>query len=269
MLVFHSHVEQNFLAVFIKVTRKKRRFIRGQSGFVLADDVDKREVERSFARFQISQMTMEDYFDIHLIICRPVSKASYVKSGTSMFLTNVKKVTRRPIFMGLSRSSRNTHNNQLLQLISLSQVKSASPIEMSSSILAQLYGLPVQFKDLTDLYSSAPVNFNFYKLDGKEAIQSNELPGSRMGNFRQIKVGVRNKIIHWLPSSYPIVKKIYCDKPKCSMWFKDGANLKRHQLTCTDKSKVVAKQVIINLFLFRQFRTLFAVKSILVAISKF
>ena len=246
MLVFHKHVEQNFLAVFIKVTRKKRRLIRGQSGFVLADDVDKKEVERAFARFQISQMTMEDYFDIHLVICRPASKASIVKSGNAMFLTNVKKVTRRPIFMGLTRSSRRIYNNQLFQLISLSQIKAASPIEMSSSILAQLYGLPSQFKELTDLYASVPVNFDFYELDGKEAIQSNALPGSRIGNFRQIKVGVRNNIIHWLPSSYPIVNKLYCDKAKCSMWFKDNSHLNRHQLTCTDKSKVVAKQVIIH-----------------------
>ena len=243
MIVSHPFIEQKFLAVFIKVTRKKRRFIRGQRGFVLADDVDKREVERAFARFQINQTSIEDYFAIHLIICRPVSKASDVKSGTSMFLTNVKKVTRRPIFMGLTRSPRNTHNNQLFQLISLSQVKAASPIEMSSSILAQLYGLPSHFKELTDLYSSVPVNFNFYKVDGKEAIQSNELPGSRMGNFRQIKVGVRNNTIHWLPSSYPIMRKLYCDKPKCSMWFKDNAHLKRHQLTCTDKSIIKAQQV--------------------------
>ena len=243
MLIFHSHVEQNFLAVFIKVTRKKRRFIRGQSGFVLADDVDKRELERTFARFQISQMTIEDYFSIDLVRCKQASNTCIVKSGKAMFLTNVKKVTRRPIFMGLARSSRRSQKSQLFKLISLSQIKSASPIEMSSSILAQLYGLPSQFKELTDLYTNVPVNFNFYKLDGKEAIQSNELPGSRIGNFRQIKVGVRNNIIHWLPSSYPILKKLYCDKPKCSMWFKDNAHLKRHQLTCTDKSTVIAQQV--------------------------
>ena len=260
MLVFHSHVEQNFLAVFIKVTRKKRRFIRGQSGFVLADDVDKREVERAFARFQINQTSIEDYFSIDLVRCKQASNACIVKSGTSMFLTNVKKATRRPIFVGLARSSRSSQKSQLFKLISLSQIKSASPIEMSSSILAQLYGLPSQFKELTDLYSSVPVNFNFYKLDGKEAIQSNELPGSRIGNFRQIKVGIRNKSIHWLPSSYPVVSKIYCQKPKCSMWFKDSANLKRHQLTCTDKSKVVAKQVIINLFYFDNFGLFFLLK---------
>ena len=115
---------------------------------------------------------------------------------------------------------------------------------MNALTVAKLYGLPSDFTELIELYKRCDVSFLYYKLnDRNQAIQTNDLPGQRVGNFREIKLGVRDDILHWLPPSYPVQQKLYCQKPNCSIWFITTQHLKRHEETCTDKSIVTAKQV--------------------------
>ena len=242
MIVYDSRVEQKFLTIFIKVTRTKRRLIKAGRGFVLADNKDRKEAERLFARFRVSGNSIEQFFDIDLIVCTKRSKDSQVTSNSALFETNVKNISKRPIFVGVEPNYRRSTKPDF-ELISLKQIKSL-PIQMNALTVAKLYGLPVIFNELTELYKQCDVSFLYYKLNDKnQAIQTNDLPGQRVGNFREIKLGVRDGILYWLPPSYPVQQKLYCQKPNCSMWFIKSNDLKRHKETCTDKLIVTAKQV--------------------------
>ena len=186
---------------------------------------------------------MNDFFDVDIIECKPG------QATREQWISNRTKVERRPIFIGHLKKNSDTYWTLKLHNIS----GRSKPLEMTSHLIAKMYGLPTTFgprlQDMTYLYDSFDINFNFYLLvqDSKRcvAMTSNSLPGTRTGTYRQISIGSKDEKVFWLSSNYPVLKKLYCRifPGKCSFWESRLNKLERHEKQCTDTTIVSPKKV--------------------------
>lgn len=186
---------------------------------------------------------MDDFFDVTVIECKPA------RETRQLWTSSQTKVERRPIFIGRFEEKYKRERFWTLKLHNISAL--SKPLEMTDKLIAKFYGLPTNFRHLTDLYNSFDVAFNFYRLvdDSNRCIAytSNDLPGTRRGNYRQISIGAKDDKMFWLSPKFPIKEKLYCrvHPDKCGFWETRQNKLERHEQQCTDTTIVTPKKVII------------------------
>ena len=251
-----------FSAAFHIATRKKRRLIKKNFRHFYADKNDYREMERAYARWKISGVTLGEYFNAQIVICNEITRAdlTYSQGGDNLpYRLTIKKFDLRPIFIGVGRKRHHVDNNPY-HVIKLKQVESVRPIQMSEKLIADLYGLPTNFTHLIDLYNNYDVKFKFLHVelnpkrvkDGRYVTESLDVPGERLfaDNCKEIRVGRSTKgITYWIPSSIKVGKQIYCRKNPDLCWYSDHreAVVRKHESTCQSEPVVKSKEKVYGL----------------------
>ena len=234
MIVEIPNVCQKFVTVYLTCHAKKFRFIRFNADvYHLADLSDAAQICREFARFQTSGLTLDQFFDREIVVCRYDSR--HVNSMT--FKTQQKIVSRTPIFIGKAKA---------FHLIGLDQVVAKYPIQMTEQQLAKLFHLHGSFNSLPELYRYHPVSFKYVEVKSGKCYQTDDLPGVRRGNHFTITVGKsKNGKTFWVPASFTISKLYRCTKfpGKCLYTSLHAATTLRHMETCESESKIEAHQI--------------------------
>ena len=241
-----------FSATYHTAVRKKRRLLSqvggGRGTVRYADHTDRIDLERTYARWKISNLTLDEFFDVKVVVCPEIT--SSIDQPFALYRSTIKQTDKRPIFVGLGRQKK----AKFYRVIKLHQVKSLRPIEMTEKTLAQLFGLTTKFDNLVDLYRTYDVKFKFLLVnmqqkrirDGKMVSESPDVPGERMfaDNCKEIRVGKSHTgKTFWVPYTMFVNKKIFCRKnpDSCAFWCHKAYDLERHEQTCIDQPVIQAK----------------------------
>ena len=234
MIVEVPEVCQKFVTVYLTCLGKKLRYVRvSPSSFELENRLEADQICREWVRYHVSGKSMSDYFNREIVACkRDTNSADEIR-----FKTNIKTVSKDPIFIGISGGK--------YHVISHDKIISKFPIQMSELQIAKLFQLHSHFHTLPDLYRYHPVNFKFVEVKGGKCYVSENVPGERQGDFFTITVGKSKDKTYWVPSSFPITKRYYCTKwpGKCQYWSLKANNTLRHMESCEVDSKIVSHQI--------------------------
>ena len=235
MIIHVRDIDSKFLASYVTWKCKKFRLVRmfhagRQNLFTFADPQDLAEAEHNFTSFQSSGKTLDEWFDREIIVCKGRNKTA------ETFVTNIKKVTRTPLFIGCVKTK--------FHVVNIDEIVAKYPIEMTARQLCQLNGIHSDFEELEDLYSRYAISFRFLEVDKNHCFETPSLPGMRPGGFKTILVGKSKNRTYWMPPTFKVSQRLRCTKypGKCFYWTLDRFNLNRHTESCVDESKVICDQ---------------------------
>ena len=228
-------VDNLFVASFLSLNSISESFLsikKVNSKLMITNPNILDRIHKDFSNFKDSKLSLDDYFDRDIIICNLDQRTRYYK---------IKKyeLKRKTIILGKNKKS--IHSIRTDQLIS------DRPIRMNLSTLMSIYGKEFEGNDsnqLVRLDTSDKIGITFFWVKGKTAHLTNNLPGASTGKYN-IKIGHNGKDWFWLPSDNLIRKTYVCqeNKGKCKFETDRKHVLDRHKKTCTDKTKVISKQV--------------------------
>ena len=200
--------------------------------------------------FVQSKKSVEDFFNIDILIFKENSQGYFnaVKS---------KCLDRRIIVLCKRKNS----NLFILDGVSLTELRSAHPIEMSIKSLLSIYDifetiklLPFEEMNIYKFEDKYQVCIDIYKRNGNMCQKYYNIPGNRDPSWtptHRMKIGVDNLEIpylpkfFWLPCDSLIHKTMFCSKLPgiCGYSTTVAQDLATHENSCSDQTTVESKQV--------------------------
>ena len=254
-MITHPSIDSLFLHTWLKVHRfqnnqldLRTKKVRTNVTYQITNETVLSLLEADFQDFKSRKCSEETYFDIDILFFKQNGRNNY-------YPVNRTAMNRRVIF--IARNKKRKFEN-----ISLSDLKSDFPIEMSIKSIFSIYGIdePVHLipnyqYNLNDLEEKYKICVELYKKVGNMCQLDYDLPGIRYPSWEpkhRIRIAVDNLDIphlprfYWIPSDQLISKEYFCTKMPgiCGYSTQLICNLQRHEETCSDETKIESKQVI-------------------------
>ena len=261
MIILKSEIDSLFLHTWInyhKITidqleLKPAKKTNQVQKYEITSEVVLYQSENDYKLFLQSKQSVEDFLNVDIITFKRNSQNNYFTSKT-------KCLDRRIIILFQKRKS----SLYFLDDVPLTELNSTHPIEMSLRSILSIYDieeplniLPLQELNIYGFEDRHQVCVDIYKRNGNMCQKNWDIPGNRdppwFPKYR-IKVAVDNldkpdpPKMFWIPCTSLITKQLYCTKLRgiCAYSTTSLRNLERHELTCSDETKIESKQVIVN-----------------------
>ena len=258
MILLKSEIDCLFLHAWIKYHKltidqlqlKPTNKTNQVQKYEITSEVVLGQLDGDYKSFLQSKQTVEDFLNIDIITFK-------CNSRNKFFTTKTKCLDRRIIILFKKRMS----NLYILDDIPLSELNSAHPIEMSLRSILSIYNifdtvniLPLDELNIYDFEDKHGVCIDIYKRNGNMSQKYWDIPGNRDPPWTpkyRIRMAVDNLEIpllpkyFWIPCDSLITKELFCTKLPgiCAYSTTTLQNLKKHEMTCSDETKIESKQV--------------------------
>ena len=233
-LFLHAYIAKNKLKP-CDLNLSERGFIRN---FNLIP-----KIHQSYRQFKSSRQSVGDFFESQVIHFQSS------RAGQS-YSTNTVEVARDPLVLFALKKSA----NQILYQtgVPFEKIKLTSPIKMSLPHIFAIHGITDDFDSdnleaMFELEDKHRINIHLYHLnDEMKGYRNSRIPGTRAIYHKDIYIGMRDNEFYWIKKNLT-TKRYYCAKPdmigKCCYWSTIKKNTERHEINCTDQTKIRADQV--------------------------
>ena len=236
-------VDSLFLHVYIAKHQLKPRDLNlSERSFIRNLDIIQ-QIKQSYRSFQTSEMSIEDFFNTQIV----TFEASHENRSYS---TNTLEVTRSPSIVFKINKSRSQHTFTIG--VPFDKIKLNTPIKMSLNHIFAIHGITDDFdtdnlEGMFELEDRHRINIHLYHLnDDMRGYRNSRIPGTRAIHHKDIYIGMRDNEYYWIKKNLT-TKRYYCAKPgmlgKCCYWSINPDNTRRHEVVCTDQTKIRAEQV--------------------------
>ena len=236
-------VDGLFLAVYIAKHQLKPRDLNlSERSFIRNFDII-HQIKQSYRSFQTSGMSIEDFFNTQVVSF----EASHENRS---FLTNTVEVIRSPSMVFKINKGRNRSNYTIG--VPFDKIKLNTPIKMSLNHIFAIHGITDDFdsdhlEGMFELEDRHHINIHLYLLnDNMRGYRNSRIPGTRAIYHKDIYIGMRDNQFYWIKKNLT-TKRYYCAKPgmlgKCCYWSTNPDNTRRHEVECSDQTKIRADQV--------------------------
>ena len=257
MIILKSDIDSVFLHAWLKLHKftsdqleLKPKHTNRFEQYVIGNHTLNFFIEKDYDRFKASGQSVEDYLNIDIILFKENSQGHFYTSKT-------KTLDRQIILLFTKKNS----NKFFLDHVPMSTLKSTRPIEMSLKSILSIYGiretidiLPLSELNLFKFENNNQVCIDLYKRNGNMCQKHYDFPDNREPNWdpnHRIKIAIDNLEIpylpkyFWVPCESLVSKELLCSKLPgiCGYSTNLLPNLKRHEDTCTDETKIQGKQV--------------------------
>ena len=252
-MIIKSEIDTLFLHAWLKVHRLEVEQLdlisiknRKQTLYEITNTFVNSALKSDFEDFQQCGKSVEDYFNIDLLICKQNGKGTYGVKTT--------KPLKRKVVV-VFKTKANYYDFESHPIV----VK--APIEMSLESILSIYNiddklrvLPLMEFNALELENRHQVCIDLYRKVGNMCQLHYDFPGFRAPSWtpkHRIKIAIDHLDIpylpkfYWIPNDSLISTEFFCTKlpRKCGYSTFELDHLKRHEASCSDQTKVFSKQV--------------------------
>ena len=201
------------------------------------------KIHESYRQFLSSRQSVGDFFESQIVHFQ-------ASNNNNPFSTETVEVIQDPLIL----FSRRKGSSQVIYQtgISFDKVRLTTPIKMSLPHIFAIHGITDVFdtnnlEAMFELEDKHRINIHLYHLnDEMKGYRNSRIPGTRAIYHKDIYIGMRDNEFYWIKKNLT-TKRYYCAKPdmigKCCYWSTIKKNTERHEINCTDQTKIRADQV--------------------------
>ena len=262
MIILKSEIDSLFLHAWIKYHKitidqlelKPAKQNSRVQKYKITSEVVLGQLQEDYSLFLQSKKSVEDFFNVDIITFKCNAQNNYFTSKTKCH-------DRRIIILCQKRMS----SLYMLEGVSLAELNSTHPIEMSLKSILSIYDiqeplniLPLDELNIYGFEDRHQVCIDIYKRNGNMCQKYWNIPGNRDPPWspkHRVKVAVDNldkpdpPKLFWIPCDSLITKELFCTRLPgvCAYSTTLLQNLEKHELTCSDETVIESKQVTLNL----------------------